>query len=143
MGRQKVAVCGSMRFIDKMREWKDKLEIEGYEVYVPTLVDFHLVRDNEGNLEKFEEIKRRETKKHFEKVEIADILLVLNYDKNGRKDYIGGNTFGEIAYAVGLNYCHGKNIKIYTVNPLPRDSVFYEELSAWGVREWRSNLGDR
>lgn len=136
MGRQKAVICGSMRFVNEMKEWRERLQERGCEVYVPTLTDFHVVRDNEGDLEKFEEIKRRETKKHFEKVSLADFLLVLNYDKDGKRNYIGGNTFAEISYAVALNYCHGKNIGIYTVNSLPEDSVFYEELSAWGVKQW-------
>lgn len=82
-------------------------------------------------MEKFEEIKRRETKNHFEKVALADILLVLNYDKDGKKHYIGGNTFAEIVYAVALNLCHGRQIAIYTVNPLPTDVPYHEELRAW------------
>ncbi len=136
MGRQKAVICGSMRFDNEMKEWRERLQERGCEVYVPTLTDFHVIRDSEGDLEKFEGIKRRETKKHFEKVSLADFLLVLNYDKDGKRNYIGGNTFAEISYAVALNYCHGKNIGIYTVNPLPEDSVFYEELSAWGVKQW-------
>lgn len=128
-----------MKFLDKMIEWKTKLENAGYLVYIPTPVDFHVVRDNEGNLKKFEEIKRRETKFHFERVQEADALLILNYNKNGKENYIGGNTFAEISYAMGLNYCHGKSIKIFTVNPLPKDCPYYEELSAWQIQEWPIN----
>lgn len=133
---KKIVICGSMRFVDGMKEWKQKLEAEGYAVYVPTLFDFHKVRDEEGDLEKFEEIKRRESKNHFEKVKGADILLILNYDKDGKKNYIGGNTFAEIAYAIALNLCHGRRIEIYTINPLPEDSLYHEELQAWGIKRW-------
>lgn len=143
MTKKKVVICGSMRYVDQIREWQQKLESQEYEVYGPTLFDFHKVRDEDGDLEKFEEIKRRETKIHFEKVGLADILLVLNYDKDGKKNYIGGNTFAEIAYAVALNLCHGKNIEIYTINPLPEDLPYSEELSAWRVRQWSDNLEDK
>jgi len=95
--KKKVVICGSMRFIEQMKEWEERLAVQGYDVYTPTLFDFHTVRDKEGDLERFEEIKRRETKNHFEKVALADILLILNYDKDGKKHYIGGNTFAEIA----------------------------------------------
>ena len=105
-------------------------------MHVPNLVDFHKVRDKEGDLERFEEIKRRETKLHFEKVSGADMLLILNYDKNDKSNYIGGNTFAEIAYAVALNYCHGRDIEIYTMNPLPEDVPYAEELRAWKIRQW-------
>ena len=78
---------------------------------------------------------RVETKKHFDKIRDADAILILNYDKDGKINYIGGNTFAEIAYAIALNYCHGKKIKIYTVKPLPKDVPYHEELSAWGVKQ--------
>ena len=143
MTRKKLVICGSMRFVDQMKEWQQKLESDGYEVYVPTLFDFHKVRDEDGDLERFEEIKRRETKNHFEKVGLADMLLVLNYDKDGKKNYIGGNTFAEISYAVGLNLCYGRNIEIYTVNPLPEDAPYHEELKAWRVRQWNENLEEK
>ena len=124
--------------MDQMKLWKEKLEEQGYIVEVPTLVDFHTIRDVEGDLERFESVKRRETKNHFEKVKQADIILVLNYDKDGKHHYVSGNTFAEIAYAMALNFCHGKRIEIYTVNPLPQESPYFEELSAWQVRQWTS-----
>ena len=136
MGKKKVVICGSMYFVEQMSEWQKKLESLGFEVYTPVLFDFHKIRDEEGDLERFEEYKRRETKNHFEKVNIADILLILNYDKNGKRNYIGGNTFAEIAYAVALNLCHGKSIEIYTVNPLPEYVPYYEELHAWQVKQF-------
>jgi len=139
MDKKTIVICGSMRFVEQMKEWKLKLEAQGYDVLTPTLFDFHKVRDEDNNLEKFEEIKRIETKKHFEKVQLADALLILNYDKDGKKDYIGGNTFAEIAYAVALNLCHNKDIKIYTVNPLPLDVTYTEEMKAWQVQQLKDN----
>lgn len=136
--RKKVVICGSMRFINEMKKWQKKLESQGYEVEVPRLVDFHKVRDKDGDLEKFEEIKRRESRNHFEKIKAADVVLVLNYDKDGNKNYIGGNSFAEIAYAIALNFCHGRKIKIYTINPLPPEVPYYEELSAWQIGQWEA-----
>lgn len=143
MSKKKIVICGSMRFVDEMKEWRDRLESEGYEVETPTLFDFHKVRDEEKDLERFEEIKRKETKNHFDKVRGADVLLILNYDKDGKGNYIGGNTFAEITYAVALNLCHGRDIEIYTMNPLPEYVPYYEEMKAWGVRQWSGGLEDR
>lgn len=134
---KKILICGSMRFYKEMAEWKQKLEQQGYEVETPTLFDFHKIRDEENDLERFEEVKRTESAKHFNKVMDTDALLVLNFDKDGRKNYIGGNTFAEISLAVALNYTQGKNIEIYTMNPLPEDSIFAEELQSWGVKQWK------
>lgn len=139
MRKKKVVLCGSMQFIEQMRMWKDKLEKRGYDVDTPTLFDFHQVRDKEGDLEKFYEIKRRETKNHFEKVEGADMLLILNYDKNGVRNYIGGNTFAEVAYAVALNYCDRRQIDIRTLNPIPLSLPYSEELFAWEIKQWEES----
>ncbi|MBU2104174.1 MAG: hypothetical protein KKF67_00145 [Nanoarchaeota archaeon] len=134
---EKIVISGSMKFLNKMLEWKEKLEKQGYSVEIPTPEDFHRIRDEEGNLEKFNEIKRRETAIHFGRIKNSDICLILNYDKDGKRDYIGGNTFGEIAYAMGLKLCHGRNIKIYTVNPIPENLPYSEELIAWQIQQWQ------
>ncbi len=110
--KKRIVLCGSMRFVQQMQEWKQRLEAKGYEVETPTLFDFHTVRDEEGDLARFEDIKRRESKNHFEKVQKANILLILNYDKDGKENYI------------------------YTVNPLPKDPLIHEELSAWKIKQW-------
>jgi len=133
---EKIVISGSMKFLDSMLEWQEKLEQQGYEVEIPTPKDFHRVKDEEGDLERFNKIKLRETKIHFERIKNSDINLILNYDKDGKKNYIGGNTFAEIAYAMGLNLLHGKNIQIYTLNPLPTDLPYSEELIAWQIKQW-------
>ena len=56
-----------------------------------------------------------------EKVETNDAVLVLNFDKNGQKNYIGGATFLEIFRAFDL----GK--KIFLLNPIP-DNILKDEL---------------
>lgn len=54
----------------------------------------------------------------------ADALLVLNYDKNGIKNYIGGNTLMEIGFA------HVLNQKIYLLNPIPDIPYYKSEIEA-------------
>ena len=76
MQKKKIVICGSMRFLDQMLEWQQKLQESGYHVEIPTPEDFHSIRDL-GDLGAFEEIKRLETKKHFKEIEEADVVLVL------------------------------------------------------------------
>lgn len=49
----------------------------------------------------------------------ADAVLVLNIDKHGIANYIGGNTFLEIGFA------HILNQKIFLLNPIP-DMPYYK-----------------
>lgn len=49
----------------------------------------------------------------------ADALLVLNLDKNGIKNYIGGNTLMEMGFA------HVLGQKLFLWNPIP-DILYYK-----------------
>jgi hypothetical protein len=51
-------------------------------------------------------------------MQTADALLVLNYDKNGIQNYIGGNAFLEMGFA------HVLDQKIFLMNPVP-DMPYY------------------
>lgn len=125
----KITICGSIAFLEKMKEAKEKLEKMGHVVNMPPLE----VEDGEGNLipatEYYrirKENKRKEDwiwerkkwamKKHFNKVALSEAILVLNYDKNNIKGYVGGNTLLEMGLALHL----GK--KIFMINPIPEMS---------------------
>jgi len=57
----------------------------------------------------------------LKKVAWSDAVLVINYDKNGIKGYIGGNTLMEIGLAFFLKK------KIYLLNKIPELS-YKEEI---------------
>ena len=59
---------------------------------------------------------------HFEEVEKADAILVLNYEKHGIQNYIGGNVLMEMAIAFWLKK------PIFIMNELPENSAFEEEI---------------
>jgi len=52
---------------------------------------------------------------HFDKVRDSDAILVVNLERHGIKNYIGGNTFAEIMVAFYLNK------KIFLLNSIPTD----------------------
>jgi len=54
----------------------------------------------------------------------ADAVLVLNLDKHGVKNYIGGNTFLEMGFA------HVLNQKIFLYNPIPGMPYYKTEIAA-------------
>ena len=64
------------------------------------------------------------TRKHFQKVEKGDAILVLHYDYREIKNYIGGGTFSEITLAFYLNK------PIYFLNPVPQDLSYTPEIEA-------------
>ena len=60
---------------------------------------------------------------HYNEIIKSDAVLVLNFDKNGIKNYIGGNTLMELGFA------HVNNKKIFLLNPIP-DMMYTDEIKA-------------
>jgi hypothetical protein len=54
----------------------------------------------------------------------GDAVIVLNIEKNGVPNYIGGNTFLEMGFA------HVLNQKIFLYNPIPDNKLYKTEIEA-------------
>ena len=111
-----ITICGSMQFYKEMGQTQSVLERHGHAVLVPK--DFYKLAHNEAFMGSDEErittkIEHDFIREHFRKIEKADAILILNYEKKGVVGYIGGNTFLEMGYAFGLNK------KIYLLYPVP------------------------
>lgn len=130
----KITICGSIAFYEEMEKIKSELESMGHEVRLPPSE----IRNENGKLMPAKEYYklRKETdavdgwvwdekgkaiRAHFEKVEWADGILVLNYNKNNVKNYIGANTLLEMGLAFHLRK------QIYLLNPIP-DIGYKEEI---------------
>ena len=119
----KIFICCSKFLYDKIPPIKEELEKMGHSITLPNSYEEPL---------KEEEIKKISQEEHSkwkgnmirlqtEKVEANDAVLVLNFNKNGQKNYIGGATFLEIFRA----FDSGK--KIFLLNPIP-DNILKDEL---------------
>lgn len=122
-----ITICGSMQFHEKMREVREALETRGFTVLVPKSLELmdrggfvHPKTDEDKITAKIEYDFIRE---HFRKIEKSDAIFVLNYDKMGIINYIGGNTFLEM----GLAFWLGKII--YLLKPIP-DMDYKTEMHA-------------
>lgn len=60
---------------------------------------------------------------HFKEIRHADAILVVNEDKNGIPNYIGGSTFLEMGFA------HVLRKKIFLLNPIP-EMIYSDEMRA-------------
>lgn len=59
---------------------------------------------------------------HFEEVAKGDAILVINNEKHGTPNYIGGNVLMEMSLAFFLKK------PIFILNEIPKDSSFVEEI---------------
>lgn len=122
----KIIICGSISAAKEIFEVKAKLEAMGHEVEIPEGVK-HLDQwegDDANMSEKAErKIKHDLIRGYYEKIKEYDAVLVVNVDKKGVKNYIGGNTFLEMGFG------HVLNKKLYCLNPLP-DLSYTSEMTA-------------
>jgi len=122
----KIGISGSMQFTEKMIEVRDKLNSLDHEaftsVFTKDLID---KTDEEKEKIKLHQKFNLDAIREFWKLmQGADAILVLNFDKNGIKNYIGGNTLMEIGFA------HVLNQKIYLWNPIPEIPYYKTEIEA-------------
>ncbi len=109
----KITLCGSMHFARQMLETKNKLEQMGHTVIVPSTV-YDCMENPELNMDLEYCFKNNVQKEHFNSIAESDAILILNYDKNLIKGYIGGAVLMEMAVAQHLNK------KIFLLYPPPK-----------------------
>jgi len=119
----KIFICASKHLYGHVKDIKDILEKKGHVVTLPNSYDDPTKEEQMKSLGEAEHIKWKSDMLHLqkEKVKLNDAVLVLNMEKNGQKNYIGGATFLEIYVAFEL----GK--KIYLYNPIP-ENILKDEL---------------
>lgn len=128
----KITICSSLDFISQIKEISEKLGKMGHFVLLPRTAEMVI----KGSLSQEDILKEKQTgdivnrmirqdaiKKHFEKIKNSDGILVLNFEKKGVKNYIGGAVFLEIGFA------HVLGKKIFLLNPVPEVSYKDEILA--------------
>ncbi len=129
-----ITICGSSTFAEEMGKAAELLEGKGHVVYVPEpLVTEAWYQENYGR-EHFLEMKPVFIKRHFDKIENSDGILIMNMEKKGIKGYLGSNTLMELAVA----YFLGK--KIFLLHPVHDDHPHFEEIAALGSTVLHGNL---
>lgn len=122
----KIAICGSMVFTEKMLEAKSILEKSGHSVFISGFADAYVGKP-EGEKERltlFHKNEKDAIRDFWEKIKQSDAILVLNYDRKGVSNYIGGNTLMEIGFA------HVLGKRIFLLNPVPEIEFYKSEIEA-------------
>jgi len=122
----KIGIIGSMQYVEKMLETRDELIDLGHDAFVTKLHEA-LVGKSDEEKEKikiYQKNNKDAIREFWNAMQGADAVLVLNLDKNGIKNYIGGNTLMEIGFA------HVLKQKIFLYNPIPDISYYKTEIEA-------------
>ena len=125
----KITIVGSSVFAVQMVEYRDQLMKLGHEV---NLHEHYIAQANGGMKDLIDRMNREHAfvkkeydyiRYHYNEIVNSDAILVLNFDKNGIKHYIGGNTLMELGFA----YVNHK--KIFLLNPIP-EMNYKDEIEA-------------
>jgi len=125
----KITICGSVKFADKLVEIYKELEKLGHNPLMHK--DMFGIADGtaqeliDGIEMDHSEIKKKHNfiKWWHNCIKSGDAVLICNFDKNGIKNYIGGNTLMEIGFA------HVNDKKVFLLNPIP-DVSYTDEIKA-------------
>ena len=119
----KIFICCSKHFYDKVDSIKKELEKEEHEITLPNSFDKPFMEEEVRNLGKEQHAKWKGEMLRLqeEKIRNNDSILVLNFEKNGQANYIGGATFLEMFKAWELKK------ELYLFNPIP-DNILKDEI---------------
>ena len=125
----KIYVLGSTHFMKEMVDAKNKLcdlGLDGsihpdYEAFVRGEKQEHMARWNNGEKAA---LKRENNylKVHYKHILENDAILIVNIEKNGKDNYIGGNVLIEMGQA----FVNDK--KIFLTNDMPTYSAYADEI---------------
>ena len=110
-----IVLCGSMKVKDRIIEISNELEKMGYNVLLP-------VECMQG-LEKV-----IASRAHFDRISNPDnqAILIVNATKNGIENYIGPNSFAEIAFGFYFNK------KVFLLNDIYEP--YKDEIIGWNIK---------
>lgn len=122
----KIAICGSMTSAVQMMDAEKILLLNNHEVILPRYTKEYaekvLAEKTAGESTK-NKIEHDLIRDYFEKIKNADAILVVNVDKKGILNYIGGNSFLEMGFA------HILNKTIFILNEVPK-MIYTDEILA-------------
>ncbi len=122
----KVGILGSMHFSEKMLEVAEKLKAMGHKPVLPYKVHvFPGLNDDAKEKIKLDQKHNEDAIRHdYETMGNADVVLVLNFERHGIQNYLGGNTL------LDLGFAHIRRKPIYLYNPIPEIPYYKSEIEA-------------
>jgi len=128
---RRIVLIGSMGVYPQIKEYAEKLGALGIHTIMPE-ADHEAIQ--QLSLFEFEHFKRRVSFAYLRKIRDPRTYCVLavNLDRHGIMNYVGPNTFAEIAVAFA------QSKKIYLLQSTPE--AYLDELSAWRAISLRGRI---
>ena len=124
---KKIVIAGSSKLQDNINYWVDYFKRKNYEV-----LDYPKPISKSEFMELYPNIH----KEFFECITKADILFVMNEDKNNIHGYIGAEAFAELAFGLAQKLVYNRDIELIVLKMPGNNVQCYEEIELWIKLGW-------
>jgi hypothetical protein len=139
-----ITICSSANFYRQAIDLQEELQKRGYDVIVP-ITATRMKESGDFDVSHYKtwfadandyDKKALLMRTHFDEIAKGDAILVLNYEKHGVDNYIGGNVLMEMSLAFYLKK------PIFVINDAPQESAFIEEILGMQPIFLHGNIAD-
>ncbi len=124
---KKLVIAGSVSLLEKIEYWKKYWEDKNY-----TVIDYPSPVSSDAFLKDYPQVH----KNFFQNITEADVLFIMNEDKNNISGYLGAETFAEMCFGVAQNLIYNKNIEIILLQMPDSKVQSYDEVKLWLKLGW-------
>lgn len=124
---KKIVIAGSTKFQKEVNKWINIFESNNYEI-----LDYPRAIEET----KFMELYPNIYIEFLENITKADILFIMNEDKNGKIGYIGYGAYAELLFGLSQKLIYNKNIELVILKMPNTDIGCYEEIDLWLKFGW-------
>ena len=135
---KKIVISGSSKIKDSINYWTEYFKNKGYMV-----LDYPEAIEKEKFIELYPEV----FKEFFVNISKADVMFVMNEDKNDIEGYIGAATYAELTFAIAQNLLYNKGIEVILLKMPSIEVSCYDEIKLWlelgWIRLYKEVYGDK
>lgn len=124
---KKIVIVGSAKLQKEVNKWINIFESNNYEI-----LDYPRAIGESKFMELYPNIHT----KFLENITKADILFIMNEDKNGKIGYIGYEVYSELLFGLSQKLIYNKNIELVILKMPNTDIGCYEEIDLWIKIGW-------
>lgn len=124
---KKIVIAGSASLQEKIQYWKKFWEDQGY-----CVLDYPAPISKKNFLAEYPQVHTD----FFKNITQADVLFIMNEDKNNVIGYLGAESFAEMCFGVAQNLLYAKKLEILLLQ-IPNERVqSYGEIMLWLKLGW-------
>ncbi len=124
---KKIVIAGSAKLQKEVNKWINIFESNNYEI-----LDYPRAIEESKFMKLYPNIHIE----FLENITKADILFIMNEDKNGKIGYIGYEAYAELLFGLSQKLIYNKNIELVILKMPNTDIGCYEEIDLWLKLGW-------